>query len=101
MHACVVRLRGANLRNACLRGAQLVSTDGNEAVSLEDADLRGAILRGDGLGVSEETKKTADLRGANLTEAAVTDANLRGARYDAETSWPESFEPEASGAVAD
>jgi uncharacterized protein YjbI with pentapeptide repeats len=68
---------------------------------LKSADLRSAILCGVGLGVSEETKKTADLRGANLTEAAVTDANLRGARYDAETSWPESFEPEASGAVAD
>jgi uncharacterized protein YjbI with pentapeptide repeats len=46
------------------------------------------------LGVSEKTKKAADLRGADLTGA-----NLRDARYDSETSWPENFDPSASGAV--
>lgn len=111
----IVGLRNADLSGAHLRDAQLLSSDGKETISLEGADLRGtdlrvAVLRGADLrgadlrgtdlrevdlGVSEETKKAADLTSANLT-----DADLRGARYDAETSWPHRFDLEASGAVA-
>ena len=36
------------------------------------------------------------MRGANLAEA-----DLEGARYDAETLWPERFDHESAGAVAD
>jgi uncharacterized protein YjbI with pentapeptide repeats len=117
----IVGLRNADLSGARLRNAQLLSSDGKEAISLEGADLRGTDLRGAvlrgadlrgadlrgadlrgtdlrdvDLGVFEETKKAADLTSANLT-----DADLRGARHDAETSWPHRFEPAAAGAVAE
>jgi uncharacterized protein YjbI with pentapeptide repeats len=36
----------------------------------------------------------ADLRGADLRYA-----NLHGATYNADTKWPEGFDPEAAGAV--
>jgi Pentapeptide repeats (8 copies) len=65
-----VGLRGADLSNAHLRGAQLVSTDGKEAVSLEGANLRGADLR------------EADLRGADLSSANMRGACLRGVDLD-------------------
>ena len=111
----VVGLRIADLTNARLHDIQLVSTDREETVFLEGtvlkgaelrhaipegADLRDANLRGADLGGSEETKEAADLRGAGLTRATLTDADLRGARYDAETTWPEDFSPEPSGAGA-
>ena len=89
-------MRNADLSGAYLRDSQLLSSDGKETISLEGADLRGTDLREVDLGVSEETKKATDLTSANLT-----DADLRGARYDAETSWPHRFDLEASGAVAD
>lgn len=101
----VVGLRGADLSGAHLRCAQLVSTDGKEAISLEDADLRGADLRranlmgadlggtdlrgadlwdanlmGVNINVSEETGRAADLTGTNLTDANLCGANLRGAK---------------------
>jgi uncharacterized protein YjbI with pentapeptide repeats len=51
------------------------------------AYLRGAILRG------------ADLSCANLDGAWLRYADLRGARYDAETRWPAGFDPAARGAI--
>jgi hypothetical protein len=120
----IIGLDGADLSEVHLPRARLISTSGEEHVSLKEAilreanlieaDLRGADLRGADLtaaklrdaslrdadlGVSEKTKKAADLRGADLTGADLAGANLRGARYDSETSWPENFDPSASGAV--
>jgi hypothetical protein len=110
----IIGLDGADLSEVHLRRARLISTSGEEHVSLKEAilreanlieaDLRGAdltaaklrdaSLRDADLGVPEKTKQAADLRGADLTGA-----NLRDARYDSETSWPENFDPSSSGAV--
>jgi len=115
----IIGLDGADLSEVHLRRARLISTSGEEHVSLKEAilseanlieadlrgadltaaKLRGADLRGADLGVSEKTKQAADLRGADLTGANLTGANLRNARYDSETSWPENFDPSSSGAV--
>ena len=59
-------LRGADLSNANLRGAGLSEADLSNA-NLRGADLRGANLRG------------ADLRGADLSNANLRGAGLRGA----------------------
>ena len=79
-------LHGANLSEANLRGADLSWADLREA-NLAGADLSEAHLYG------------VDLRGASLREADLRSANLSGARYDANTQWPEGFDPEAAGAV--
>ncbi|EAV0620107.1 pentapeptide repeat-containing protein [Salmonella enterica] len=64
-------LRGANLYDANLRGANLCGADLRGA-DLYDANLCGANLRG------------ANLRGADLYDANLCGANLRGANlYDA------------------
>ena len=70
------KLTGAYMRGANLRGA-----------NLQFADLRGANLHG------------ANLHGANLEKAKLHRANLSGAKYTANTQWPEGFDPEAAGAV--
>ena len=75
------RLDGANLEGADLTGAFLYR------VNLTGTQLRRSVLA------------DADLRGADLTEADLTEADLGDARYDAETSWPQDFDSEASGAV--
>jgi uncharacterized protein YjbI with pentapeptide repeats len=88
-------MRGADLRSADMKGACLKGVDFDDSGETKrPADLRGANLKDAHLGVSEKTKKAADLRGADLTGA-----NLRDARYDDETSWPENFAPSTSGAV--
>jgi uncharacterized protein YjbI with pentapeptide repeats len=65
-------LNRGHLRAAVLRDAVLV-----------EADLRGCDLR------------DADLRGADLTGAILDDVDLRGARWDDTTRWPEGFDPPA------
>jgi|ETNmetMinimDraft_13_1059891.scaffolds.fasta_scaffold16209_2 uncharacterized protein YjbI with pentapeptide repeats len=69
-------LSSANLSEANLSGA-----------SLHWADLRGANLR------------WADLTGADLRWADLTGADLSDAKNNADTTWPEGFDPEAAGAV--
>jgi uncharacterized protein YjbI with pentapeptide repeats len=64
-------LRGRDLRGMNLANASLRDAD------LSDTDLRGVDLRG------------ADLQGANLVRA----------RYDAQTQWPDDFDPSKRGAV--
>jgi hypothetical protein len=61
----IVGLRNADLNNARLRGIQLISTDREEAVSLEGAILRGADLR------------WADLEGADMRGADLRSADMR------------------------
>ena len=63
--------RGANLRDADLRGADLCGANLRDA-DLRDADLYGADLRGADL-------RDADLCGANLCGAALCGADLYGA----------------------
>ncbi|WP_186019905.1 pentapeptide repeat-containing protein [Burkholderia gladioli] len=74
-------LRGADLRDANLRGADLSGADLRDAnlrgADLSGADLSGANLRGADL--SGADLSGADLSGANLRGADLRDANLRGA----------------------
>ena len=79
-------LRGVNLRGVNLRGADLRMAD------LTKANLRGVNLRGVNL-------RGADLRMADLTKANLRGANLSWARYDAETTWPNGFDPAYAGVV--
>jgi|SRR5215208_1423757 len=85
----LVGLEDADLKNAHLRGARLISTDRREAVSLEGADLQGADLVNADLESADLRKvvlKSADLSGAILsgtdlsgavlTNATVTDQQL-------------------------
>ena len=60
--------------------------------SLQRVDLGGANLRGTNL-------RSADLSGANLSGADLSEAHLGSARYNADTKWPEGFDPVAAGAV--
>lgn len=73
-------LHEATLRNATLCGASCIEADLSQA-DLRDSALNGANLRG------------ATLQGALLSAANLEDAVLTHARYDAATTWPESFTP--------
>ncbi len=39
--------------------------------------------------------------GADLRDIDLSEADLSGAVYDADTTWPEGFDPVAAGAVMD
>ena len=67
-------LKGAYLQNADLRNAQLQNAN-LEYVNLQRADLRGA-----------------NLKGANVLEA-----KFEGAQYNAQTIFPDDFDPEKHG----
>jgi hypothetical protein len=41
----------------------------------------------------------ADLTGADLREANLSEAEVRGAKYDSQTHWPDGFDPRAAGAI--
>jgi uncharacterized protein YjbI with pentapeptide repeats len=56
------------------------------------ADRRKAVL-------AEAYLREANLRGAKPGYVKWSGANLRGARYDAATTWPDGFDPEQAGAV--
>ncbi len=58
---------------------------------LGDADLHDANL-------SDADLREANLAGADLSEAFLSDAHLRLARHNADTKWPEGFDPRAAGA---
>ena len=110
-----VQLEGALLNDADLRGAVLGLGEARGwliGADLTGADLRGAKIRGD---IRSAVFDSADLRGADLRrslavhphperaaseeevtrEAAVFD----GAKYDADTRWPDGVDPVAAGAV--
>ena len=83
-----VGLRGVEWPFARLEGALLIDADLRGAL-LVGADLRGAWLRGADLGLAN--LDGADLRGADLRGTRGTDpAQLRGARSDDSTLWPQS-----------
>jgi uncharacterized protein YjbI with pentapeptide repeats len=80
-------LRGAKLSGARLTGARFVLAN-LRGVDLRHVDLRSTLLI------------YADLRGADLLGAAGRlPADLSGARYDAQTRWPQGFDPARHGAV--
>lgn len=108
-----LNLRGADFREADLRGAILtrssflrtqsgVQADFTKAnleganllgAVLEDVDFRQASLRGADLTVAN--LMGADLSGADLTGAVLEGTNLNDATYDKLTRWPEGFDPGA------
>ena len=85
---CRARLIGANLQNADLSKADLMGAN------LCRANLSGANLSGARLIFSY--LMGADLSGANLWEA-----DLKEAKYDQTTIWPDGFDPVAAGAIQD
>ena len=85
------RLSAADLRQADLHSADLEQSDLHDA-NLQHANLIQARLRG-------ATLCGADLRAATLDGADLADADVRGALYDEGTTWPDRFDPEASGAI--
>lgn len=97
-----VNLSNTILRNADFRQAHLHSANLSEA-DLELADLTGAILNQANLLGANFYR--ANLKGANLSGADLRGsknlefARLYGAIYDANTSFPENFNPANSGAV--
>lgn len=105
-------LTSANLSESDLSGANLARAD------LHGANLTRSQLRGAYLG-PERIPDAPDTRGANLTDADLTDANLTDADlrhadlsganltratltnvfYDAQTLWPNGFQPPPSRPV--
>ena len=80
------KCRGANLQDIDLVKADLIGAN------LTEADLTGANL-------FRAILFRANLPGAILSGANLIRADLSLARYDANTQWPEGFDPEAEGAV--
>ena len=65
-------------------------------------DARGADWRGEdlkGLDLSEAKLCRVDLRGADLSGACLKDADLRLAKYDQWTIWPDEFQARSCGAI--
>jgi hypothetical protein len=93
-----IKLPHADLNDANLKEVTLINVDLTD-VDLRDADLTDANLRGTVL--ADADLRGANLRGADLIGANLKDADLRSARYDAATSWPDGFELETCGAIAE
>ncbi len=92
-------LFGADLEGADLSGANLIRADLSGA-NLKGADLAGADLRDTNL--SEADLHGADLEGAkNLRFANFYEEGFsgRGAKADADTIWPDEFDPVAAGVI--
>lgn len=105
-------LQGANLRGADFVGCDLPNTNAADAnlsgakmirASLDGSDfshanLSGASLRGAFL--DRVNFCGANLAGADLSNAArIRTAVFTGAQYDAETVWPDKFDPIKAGAI--
>ncbi|WP_433077106.1 pentapeptide repeat-containing protein [Dactylosporangium sp. CA-052675] len=94
-------LPGANLGNCGLTRARLRKADLRDCL-LGDADLRqaeldGADLRGADLGGAD--LRGTDLRGTDLRGADLATVRLDGAVADADTRWPDGFDPVFAGVV--
>lgn len=99
---CGTILRNANLKNADLYWAILFTSDLSSAnlenanlqgADLKEVNLRGANLRNANLGLDNLGDST-QLEGADLRDADTTNANFNGARYDAQTKFPDKFVPQ-------
>ena len=89
-------LSGVDLTETNLSGADLTETN------LSGADLSGSDLGGADLGYAD--LRGASVLGANLRMADLSLTNLNlvdlyGANYNAETKWPEGFDPVGAGAA--
>jgi hypothetical protein len=93
-------LQVADLQSANLAGASLARANLKQAfianADLSNANLRGADLSGADLACADLTN--AQLSGACLRDASLQDACLDGVRWDAETIWPDGFDPSKHGA---
>ncbi|MBN1655048.1 MAG: pentapeptide repeat-containing protein [Deltaproteobacteria bacterium] len=74
-------LRGANLKDAYLDGADFSGTD------LKGVNLNGAYLSG------------ANFNNADLSTADLKDAKLYSAHYNASTKFPPNFDPKKRGMI--
>lgn len=74
-------LRGANLVDAYLDGADFTGTD------LKGVNLKGAYLSG------------ANFNNADLSNAELEHAKLYGAHYNANTKFPANFDPKKRGMI--
>jgi len=99
------RLGQANLSDADLSGADVFAANLYE-VNFRDADLSRANLRGANLYgaiLAGANLTGADLTGADLEEAVLEEFNSSGdnvtVKYNANTIWPEGFDPVAAVAV--
>ena len=85
------RLRSADISEADARRASFVNADLTRAdldeSDLRDANFENAILWG------------ASLRGADFRGAKLLQTDLRGARYDRHTRWPDNFDIDRTGLV--
>ena len=89
-------LHQAKLTYATLNGANLSEATLSEA-DLSHADLNWADLRGANL--SHANLSGANLGWANLSRADLTGVNLKEAKYNWETEWPEDFSPAEHGGI--
>jgi hypothetical protein len=99
------KLRGADFSNAQLKNANFLESDlraasfigaNLEGVIFYDADLRGANFSGSQ--VNKARFMTARLESADMRADGLDLADLR-ATYNAQTLWPDGFDPEKAGAV--
>ncbi|TNE50032.1 MAG: pentapeptide repeat-containing protein [Deltaproteobacteria bacterium] len=97
-------LRGSNLQNADCRHAVLSGVDLAEAnlsgadfskAELCGVDLRKVDLRG--VNMTQADLSDTDLRGVDLRETELSDVVLVSAKYDKQTRWPESINPDDAG----
>jgi uncharacterized protein YjbI with pentapeptide repeats len=99
-------LRSCNLREFNLHDANLSKAKLNEA-SLGGANLSLATMNGVnltkaqmwGTDLSGAILREANLTNTNLTTANLSEADLTSAKYNANTNWPDDFDPRAAGAI--
>lgn len=101
----------AYLRDADLRWAQLIGTHLEGAhmqyARLDQADLSNTHIEGADLKnaslfdsiLDQASFINAHLQGTDLRGIRLTNADLTGAKYNQETHWPKSFDPEAAGCI--
>jgi len=103
----VTNLRGKSFKGATLYWANLASADFSgcnfeganlAGATLREAKLVGANFRNAFLGPDNLGGPTC-LQGADLSDAILDGATLRGAEYDAATKFPRGFSPIQAGMV--
>ena len=105
-HLTMSHLNNADLRRAILSEAHLEGVDLSyaylEQAILLDANLNSANLKFADL-VDVDLRRASlintYLQGTNLLGADLTNADLRGVKYDNTTQWPDGFDLEAAGCI--
>ncbi len=85
-----------NLMNSDFTGAKLKTTNFIMA-NCTEAIFIGADLTASGFTDSDFTR--ANLKGANLAETYLTEVDLKGAKYDLKTIFPDGFDPNKAGMI--